>query len=241
MLKESLTISPRFCGPSRSGNGGYVCGRIARHVAGPATVRLLVPPPLDTELRIEASVDVVSLRAGDTLVGEGRSATLDLDLPMPPSFADAVIAAQSYLGFTTHSFPRCFVCGPKRQKGDGLRIFAGPVKGQGIVAAPWIVDESLATDGAIDDEFIWAALDCPTAFAVLPVEEGRAVVLGQLSAQLLGRVQPGEQCVVIGWPIQIEGRKRMAGSALYGASGKLVAMASAIWIEIPAKTFPAED
>lgn len=49
---EAVTISRRFCGPPNSGNGGYVCGRIARHIPGAATVRLLSPPPLETELRI---------------------------------------------------------------------------------------------------------------------------------------------------------------------------------------------
>ena len=47
MIAETFTIARRFRGPSQSGNGGYVCGRLARHVAGPALVRLRAPPPLD--------------------------------------------------------------------------------------------------------------------------------------------------------------------------------------------------
>lgn len=240
MPNETLTIAPRFCGPSRSGNGGYVCGRIARHITGAATVRLMVPPPIGSELHIDVSDDLVTLRSGDTVVGEGRAAQLDLQPPAAPSLAEAVTASQSYLGFTSHSFPRCFVCGPKRQAGDGMRIFAGPVQDRDLVAAPWVADASLAQDDRIADEFIWAALDCPTAFAILPVPEGRAVVLGQLTARIEGSVRPGEPCVVIGWPIRIDGRKRTAGSALFGASGQLVAVARAIWIEIDAGTFPPE-
>ena len=29
-----LTVPSRFCGPANSGNGGYVCGRVAANVAG---------------------------------------------------------------------------------------------------------------------------------------------------------------------------------------------------------------
>ena len=52
---EHFSIAERFRGPPRSGNGGYVCGRVARHWAGPATVRLKAPPPLETGLRLEYS------------------------------------------------------------------------------------------------------------------------------------------------------------------------------------------
>src|SRR3954462_14820333 len=48
-----LTIAPRFRGPSGSGNGGYVCGRIASYLDGPVTVTLRRPPPLATALAVE--------------------------------------------------------------------------------------------------------------------------------------------------------------------------------------------
>ena len=35
-----LTIPSRFNGPAGVGNGGYVCGRIAAYVDGPAAVTL---------------------------------------------------------------------------------------------------------------------------------------------------------------------------------------------------------
>ena len=52
MQLEELTIPRRFCGPTMSGNGGYVCGRVARHIEGPATVRLMSPPPIETPVAI---------------------------------------------------------------------------------------------------------------------------------------------------------------------------------------------
>lgn len=241
MHLETITISRRFCGPSNSGNGGYVCGRIARHISGPATVRLFLPPPLETELQIKAIENVVKLFHGSELIAEGRSATIDLTLPESPSISEAKEASKSYLGFTDHRFPRCFVCGPFREEGDGMRIFAGPIQESSVVAAPWIVDASLDKESRIPDEFLWAALDCPSGFAVLPVQEGMTIVLGQQSASIYGSVRAGEKCVVTGWPIRVEGRKHMAGSTVFSEAGEAVASGRSTWIEVPESEFPAES
>lgn len=235
MIVERLTIDRRFRGPAQSGNGGYVCGLIARHVPGTATVRLAIPPPLDTPLEIDVTDGVARLMSGTTLVGEGRAAELDIEAPAPVSFEAATESSKRYHGFEHHTFPECFVCGPLRQQGDGLRIFAGPVAGAEVVAAPWIVDSSLGTPAAT--EFLWAALDCPSGFALWSPLEGTTVVLGQLTASIRGPVMPGDKCVAMGWPLQVEGRKRFAGSAVVAESGKLVAVARAIWIEVPASAF----
>ena len=157
MIVETLTIDRRFRGPAQSGNGGYVCGRIARHVPGIAAVRLAIPPPLETPLQIDVTDGVAKLLSGTTLVGEGRPAQLDIAAPAPVSFEEATESSRHYHGFDQHTFPNCFVCGPQRQPGDGLRIFAGSTAGRDVVAAPWIVDESLGTPAS--PEFLWAALD----------------------------------------------------------------------------------
>ena len=235
MIVETLTIDRRFRGPDQSGNGGYVCGRIARHVPGTATVRLAIPPPLDSALQVDVTDGVARLMAGTTLVGEGRPAQLEIEPPAPVSFAAATESSKHYHGFEQHTFPQCFVCGPHRPVGDGLRIFAGPVPGRDVVAAPWVIDASLGTPVAND--FLWAALDCPSGFALWSPLEGTTVVLGQLTASIKGQVQPGDRCVAMGWPLQVEGRKRCAGSAVFAESGKLVAVARAIWIEVPASAF----
>ena len=235
MIVEKLTIERRFRGPAQSGNGGYVCGRIAQHVPGTATVRLAIPPPLDTELHIDVTDGVARLMSGTTLVGEGRAAQLDIDAPAPVSVEAARESSKHYHGFDEHTFPECFVCGPHRQQGDGLRIFAGQAAGRDVVAAPWTVDESLGAP--IATQFLWAALDCPSGFALWSPREGTTVVLGQLTASIREQVMPGETCVAMGWPLQVEGRKRFAGSAVYSAAGKLVALARATWIEVPASAF----
>lgn len=47
----------------------------------------------------------------------------------------------------------------------------------------------------------------------------------------------GEQCVVLGWRIGIEGRKRYAGSAVFNGAGQPVAWSRATWIEVPESAF----
>lgn len=230
---DTVEIAERFRGPPRSGNGGYVCGVIARRIVGSAAVRLKAPPPLDKPLRLESSAEHARLIDGDSVIGEARAAPLELQLPSPPSVEQAQAAARAFTGFRNHAFPQCFVCGPERALHDGLRIFPGALPGSSIVAAPWTPDRSLADEsGAISAEFLWAALDCPGAFAVMATTREVAVVLGELHASILGVVQPEEPCVVVGWPLDVQGRRRYAGTAIFNAAGRPIAYARATWIEI---------
>lgn len=134
---ETFEIAHRFRGPPRSGNGGYTCGRIAKHLVGPVTARLHAPPPLNAELRLETLDARAQLFHDTTLIGEAQCAALNLELPPAPSFADADQAARSFIGFKTHGFPGCFVCGPERVGTDGLRIFPGSLDNGAALAAPW--------------------------------------------------------------------------------------------------------
>ncbi|HVL58044.1 MAG TPA: hypothetical protein VM491_16225 [Burkholderiaceae bacterium] len=238
MLAERLVISERFCGPPGTGNGGYVCGRLARHVGIAAAVRLRAPAPLGRELRIEADGGQARLMHDAQTIAEARPATLDVAAPEPISFERATEAAAGYLGFRRHAFPRCFVCGPERAAGDGLRIFPGALSQRPLVASPWVPDPTLADeDGRVRSEFLWSALDCSGGFAVLPVPEGKAIVLGELSARISGTVAPGERCTVAGWLLGVDGRKRRAGSAVYSSTGHAVAVAQAVWIEVDSSAF----
>ena len=238
MYIERFEIAERFRGPPRSGNGGYTCGRIAKPIEGTVVVRLKVPPPLNAELRLESTSEEARLFHDTMLVGEAKRSSLDLQAPPCPSYEQAEQATRSFLGFRTHAFPGCFVCGPEREPADGLRIFPGALEGASTIAAPWIPDASLAGEsGRVRSEFVWAALDCTGGFAVMPAPEGAAVVLGELCVSILGEIVPGERCVVLGWPLGKEGRKRLAGSALYAQDERLVAVARAVWIEVPLSTW----
>ncbi|HHO76331.1 MAG TPA: hypothetical protein ENN05_07865 [Deltaproteobacteria bacterium] len=232
-MRESITIARRFCGPSDSGNGGYVCGLLARYIDGTAEVMLRQPPPLEQPLIVERdSGKMFLLKSGDTVIARAGSSSLDLDVPQPPTYAEAKRASKGYIGFHSHPFPLCFVCGPDRSEGDGLRIFPGSMGLSDIVASAWVPDESLADDnGYVRDEFIWASLDCPGAFAVI---DRFPVVLGKLTAHVTGRVQPGQRCVATGWKIAREGRKLHAGTAVFSENGDLLGRARAVWIEIDA-------
>jgi len=173
-------------------------------------------------------------------VAEGIPRRVEVEAPEPVRLGDGVQAARRYPGFALHPFPNCFVCGPKRAEGDGLRIFAGPVTGRKVVAAPWTPDETLAgSDGLVRLEFLWAALDCPGAFAngfpAVPM------VLGRLAARVLRPAHPGDKSVVVGWSEGVEGRKHIAGTALFGVDGELRAVARATWIRAKNQRFPSRD
>lgn len=144
MYIETISIAPRFRGPPNFGNGGYVCGLIAKPLSGTVAVRLKSPLPLDTEVRLESTADSARLLHGNTIVGEARLAELSLELKPAPTYEQAQVSTRSYAGFATHRFPGCFVCGPERHHGDGLRIFPGPVAATDVIACPWVPDVSQA-------------------------------------------------------------------------------------------------
>ena len=91
--------------------------------------------------------DEARLFDGDTLVAQARRTELELTPPAAPSFAEAQAASKSCIGFVRHPLPHCFVCGPKRAEGDGLRIFPGRSADDAVFAAPWVPHASL-DDGA---------------------------------------------------------------------------------------------
>ena len=236
-MVTSININSRFHGPASSGNGGYSCGLIGKHFDTPAAVRLRVPPPLETPMDLRQTADGMALFHGDIVVATARPAVVDIDIPAPPGFEAAVAASRRYRGLTSHFYPGCFVCGPERKAGDGLRIFAGPVETgsgpEGMVAATWVPDDSLAdSSGNVAPEFVWAALDCPGAYSFPEPAEG-AILLGELAVSVKEPVSPGRKYVLIGWEISHEGRKHYTGTAIFGDSGRCHAVAYATWFEVP--------
>jgi hypothetical protein len=237
----SVTIDKRYCGPPNSGNGGYVCGRLARHIAGGAEVTLRAPPPLDRPLDV-ATADSGSweLRDGDTLLATGRGASVEPARLETASFEEASAAQMmTPLKPHEHPLPTCFVCGPARAHGDGLRIFAGPLpRRPAVLAATWVPDPTLAAeDGLVAPEFLWSALDCPTGYATNYRPESGSyertpILLGRMSARIEARPRPGERCVVTAWEVGRDGRKRLAEAAAHGEAGQLLAVARATWIAV---------
>jgi hypothetical protein len=179
---------------------------------------------------VELADGVLAIVAGAERIGEARSAVLELVPPDPPTYFEAVEASRGYAGFTHHRFPTCFVCGTQRRRGDGMRVFAGPIAERDLVAAPWVPDVSLDRgDGKVRPEFISAALDCPGFYAASP--EDRMMLLGEITVHVNRLVHVGEPCTVIGWALEASGRKRAAGTAVVAEDGEVCGLARALWIE----------
>ena len=139
-------------------------------------------------------------------------------------------ASRSYAGFEAHPFPTCFVCGPEREPGDGLRIFPGRLDGSPVVAAPWAPDESLVgAEGVVERRHVWAALDCPSYFGL---ENTPMALLGRLTARIDRLPEIGERLIVIGWPMGLKDESTSPVRRLLDADGDEVAVAAATWIEI---------
>jgi hypothetical protein len=234
---ETLEIAARFCGPPDCANGGYVAGRVAQRLSGPAEVRLRAPTPLERPLELRVRDDGgLELCDGAQVLVTAAPTALELDAPAPPSYTEACARAGSCRAFATHPFPRDFVCGPDRASGDGLRIFPGWFADRELAAAPWVPTPDLADEsGRVAPEYVWAALDCASSFPLLEPAEARGLepmVLARLAVDLRASVKPGEECVVSAWSLGLEGRRGNAGSALWSASGELCALARARWVSL---------
>jgi len=248
---QSIRIARRFNGPHDSGNGGYSAGLAAQLFpsAESVEVTLRAAIPLDTDMHVQQMDDGIDLMsAGDppTLIMSARPTRLAMPDARSPGLEAATVAAQTYRGAQDHVLPHCFVCGPARDVGDGLRIFPDWLKDPAgvenpnlfpIVAAPWQPTPDLAdASGLIAPEFIWAALDCPGAFAI----DREPILLGRMSARILVRPKPDAPIVVIAWPKGQDRRKHFAGSALFSEAGDLLAFSEQTWIQIEEHAPPKE-
>lgn len=228
---REVVVDARFQGPPGMGNGGYSAGLLAEQfAAGPVEITLKRPIPLNSPLRWERSADgLVLLQQEGHILAEALNARLEMEVPIPPTYGEAILARQAYGGFKAHPFPACFVCGPHHD--DGLHIFPGPINGRGLVAAPWTPHQALANEfGLVLPRYLWAALDCPGGIAVS--SGAQPIVMGRITGEILDDLHVGERCVVIGWEMGRDGRKRFAGTAVFDESAQLIGQAKAIWFEI---------
>jgi hypothetical protein len=218
-----ITLDRRYRGPLESANGGYACGRLAARVDAEAVeVTLRLPPPLDRPLDVRDENGTAVLLDGEAIVAEARPAPLEVDPPAPVSHAAAAAAAARHVRLGDRVFRECFVCGV-RADGDGLGIYVGAVAGrEPLHAAPWTPDEAAP-------ELVWAAIDCPGAYAVGAAGRGD-IVLGRMTASVSRVPEMGEPCVVAAWPLGEDGRKIYAGTALFSDAGELLALARQVWI-----------
>jgi hypothetical protein len=216
-----ITLPHHFRGPLTSANGGYACGRLAAFVdADEVEVTLRLPPPLDRPLTVERNADGAKLLDGDAVVAEARPAPVDVRAPAPVSVAAAHAARERHVRDWIPEFRECYVCGVRQ---DGLEIRVGPVAGREPLHAAPVVLEKPAP------EIVWAAIDCPGAFAISGSGRGEAV-LGRMTGRVARLPEAGQQCVVTSWPLGEDGRKLFAGTALLAEDGELLAVARQTWI-----------
>jgi hypothetical protein len=244
-VDTELVIAGRFRGPARSGNGGYTCGALAALAPSDwmaTTVRLSQPPPLDVAMTVTRSEQLLVASYDGAEVARAVPADHDPE-PVPAVDAASARAAEAaYPGLTAHPFPTCFGCGTGRERGDGLRIFPGPVA-DGRVAATWTPDPGVAADWheytdatrEVGHAVAWAALDCAGGWAADIGE--RLMVLGTMTARLHSLPKVGEEHVVVGAARGESGRKRMSAVSLYDSAGGLVATAEHVWIAVDPKAF----
>ncbi|MEQ6900651.1 hypothetical protein [Nocardioides sp. YIM 152588] len=235
----NLVIPRRFHGPPRSGNGGWTAGSVAEALPGvaddlPVTVRLKLPPPLDRPLALQsgdgAGPRMVLSDQGRT-VAEAVVTERDLTPVAPVDLLAAADAEARYLGFRSHPFPTCFVCGPQRRPDDGLRIFPGAATsaaGTPVVAATWTPYQSTLP-------IAWAALDCPGGWSTDLLE--RPAVLGTMTAVVHRLPSTRERYVVVGEQREVDGRKLHTAATLYGPGDEVVATAEHVWITIDPQEF----
>mgnify|MGYP001333401764 CR=1 FL=1 len=140
-------------------------------------------------------------------------------------------------------FTTCFVCGPDRNAGDGLRLFAGMPPGNQIdghlkpVAAAWKPFANLSSNGqTIDEAHIWAAMDCPSAAAINntgdETKEPIACLLGRFKNTVYRAPKVDEHCAVVAQMDYQEGRKIFCNVSLFGGQGDLLAAGRTTWIAL---------
>jgi hypothetical protein len=233
-----LIIGARYNGPPGSGNGGYCAGSFA-HASGLSRdaleVTLRRPPPLEVALQTREAEEGIDVFEGQDLVAQVRPSAIDAEeIVDSVNWDEAVAASASYPGFATHPFPTCFVCGPQRAEGDGLRLFPGRLP-DGRTATPFRVPEEVSPPSGrakprVGAELVWASLDCPGGWAV-PLE-GRPYVLGRLAVRIWQSPVAGDECVVMGAITGEDGRKAYVRTTLWSAQGDVLATARATWLAL---------
>ncbi len=193
------------------------------------------PVPLDVPLQLEvAEGGVILTGEAGAVICQAGSARLALPAPpTPPTLEAARAAGARCMGLSQRVHPACFTCGDQRHEGDGLRVFPGQVDGReaGIVACAWTPHAVFAdAEGVVAPEIVWAALDCPGYFSWIEREGRLGALLGTMTGEILRLPKAGQDCIVMAWPLESEGRKRMSGVALFDADGDLLALGHQVWI-----------
>ncbi len=234
-MPESVVVDERYSafGPPPSfANGGCAAGLFARFVEEHAQVRLHRPVPVARPLEVRSAADSAVVLDGKETVATVRPAEWSLEVPEAIGLAEAEAGHRNWPGWShPHPAPWCFVCGPKRDEGDGLRVFAGPVPGRELVATPWVpAREAAGKHGKVRDEIAWGVLECPGAVAFW--HPGDLPLAYRLAVTTHNSIQAERPHVVVAWLIEKKDRKHTTGSAIFTDDGALLAAGKVDWLLI---------
>lgn len=214
------------------------------------SVRLCKPTPLDTPLVLaqnaiesyvmtqattaDAVADAISADA--VIAAASWQPWTPPDVPRLPTTAALRQASLRYRGFAGSAaeslYEHCFVCSRQRRESDGLGVFAGPLQHSLTVACDWHSDERWCEAQArrqVASRFVWAALDCPGYFAV--GADRAPCLLAEMQLRQLRPVPSAAPLAILGWPLQFSGRRRLAATGIFSASGEVLALAKTLWVE----------
>lgn len=226
-----IELPPDCTGPASSGQGGVAAGLLAAKLGGPAEVRLHARPPLATPLRVVEAEAGLEAWHDETLVLSAQAAAVDIELPD----VDLQAAREAGVRPDPNPAPHCIVCGDQHPR--GLEIFAGPVGPSAVVASEW-TPPSWASDesGAVRDELIWGVLDCPGSWSFLvpgTFPEGSFPALGTIAADIRQPVFAGQPVTVLGWQVEVDGRKYRSATAIVTDDGTTLAVSHQTCIAMP--------
>ena len=237
MPTATMTIDGHFNGPPGSGHGGTAAGGFAAAVEpDAASVRFHRPIPLDVALVARPGAEATEILDDGTVIATVRELGTPLrvgafDLPSEEQIAQA---EPHWLDRRDgqHMAPTCFACGHERHRG-GLGLRPGPIGDGSVLGCRWRPEGS----GRVPSWLVWAAMDCPTGFpALTSVGVTEAVVTGELAVQVLHPVQAGVTHRIMSRRVSHEGRRHVTEAALYGPTGRRLALATATWITVPLPT-----
>lgn len=232
---ETLTVPGHLRGYPGVAFGGYVAGVLAgRTAAGTVRVDFRRPTPVEEPVQLAGTADGGAvLTCADAVLAVAMPDELDLEVPAPPSWAEASAAAEAYREAPPQGTVDCFGCGLDRTPDTGLRLHCGAVPGGDLVATAWAAGPALADpEGMLPPELVWGALDCPgNAAGRLRGSLREGAVTASLTARLLRPVPVSSRLVSYAWVLSEEGRKHRMGVALTTDRGDLHAIASALWVD----------
>jgi hypothetical protein len=130
-------------------------------------------------------------------------------------------------------YPTCFVCGPASAHPAALRTSPAWVDAQRL-SIPWVPSEDLTVDARggprVADLVVAAALDCPSAWAVMQAANDAgypAVLLGTMRLQVAAAVEPLDPVRITAQLDAVAGRRLRARSAVVDMDGQVLALVDA--------------